>query len=129
MEKGKRGYRYDEAFKQEAIALVIEKHIPLSNAAKQLGVAEETLRQWIAKSGVKQQADEQKSDAQRIRELERDLKQARMERDILWRQSVSSFHARNEIPLHGHPSGAMATGRNGTCTGSQSPGISRLETT
>ncbi|MBL8223210.1 MAG: DUF1549 domain-containing protein, partial [Bryobacterales bacterium] len=48
MEKGKRGYRYDEAFKREAIALVIEKHIPLSNAAKQLGVAEETLRQWIA---------------------------------------------------------------------------------
>lgn len=90
MEKGKRGYRYDEAFKREAIALVIEKHIPLSKAAKQLGVAEETLRQWIAKSGLQQHDDEQKSDAQRIRELERDLKQARMERDIL-KEAVGIF--------------------------------------
>lgn len=68
MEKGKRGYRYDEAFKREAVALVIEKSIPTSTAAKQPGVAEETLRQWIAKSGVRQHDDEQKSDAQRIRD-------------------------------------------------------------
>jgi len=39
MGKGKRGYRYDEAFRREAIALVTEKHLPISRAAKQLGVA------------------------------------------------------------------------------------------
>jgi len=34
--KGKKGNRYDEAFKREAIALVIEKHIPLSKALSNL---------------------------------------------------------------------------------------------
>lgn len=93
MEKGKRGYRYDEAFKREAIALVIEKHIPMSTAAKQLGIADQTLRDWIAQSGAASKDASQQTDAQRIRDLERENRMLRQERDIL-KEAVGIFSQR-----------------------------------
>lgn len=81
MEKGKPGYRYGEAFEREGIGQVIEKHITLSPEANQLGVAEVRLLKWIAKSGMKQHAVEQKPDTQCNLVLERGLKQHMMERD------------------------------------------------
>ncbi len=89
----KRGTRYDDAFKAEAVALVIEQKLPISRAAKHLGVAMETLGQWVDVSGRKQADDSEKSDKQRIRELECELKVARTERDIL-NNAVSIFSQR-----------------------------------
>jgi len=89
----KRGTRYDDAFRAEAVALVIEQKLPISRAAKQLGVAMETLRTWVEASGRKNSDDSEKSDKQRIRELERELKAARMERDIL-KEAVGIFSQR-----------------------------------
>ena len=89
----KRGTRYDDALKAEAVALVIEQKLPISRAAKQLGVAMETLRTWVEASGRKHNDETEKSDKQRIRELERELKAARMERDIL-KEAVGIFSQR-----------------------------------
>lgn len=47
MGKGKLVYRCEEAFKRGVSALVVEKHIRKSQVAKQLGIASQTLRDWI----------------------------------------------------------------------------------
>ncbi len=78
-----RGRRYDDAFRAEAVALVVDKKLPVSRAAEHVGVAYETLRSWIEASGKRQAETSEKSDKQRIRELERELRALRMERDIL----------------------------------------------
>ena len=38
-----RGRRYDDAFRAEAVALVVDKKLPVSRAAEHVGVAYETL--------------------------------------------------------------------------------------
>lgn len=86
----KRGQRYDESFKREAVVLVLEQKIPYTRAARQVGVVEETLRQ-VAKSGPKQQEDSEKTDKERQRELERENRLLRQERDILKEAVVYSF--------------------------------------
>lgn len=78
-----KGKRYDEAFKREAVAMVVERKIPYTRAARELGVSEETLRRWIMDAGQPTQPATEQTDKQRIRELERALKKAEMERDIL----------------------------------------------
>ncbi len=76
-------HQYDDAFRAQAVALVIDQKMPVSAAAKQVGVSYETLRKWVHESGRTREDEESKSDMQRIRELEGELKAARMERDIL----------------------------------------------
>ncbi len=93
MEKGKRGYRYEEAFKSEAIALDIEEHIHLSQAAKQLGIADHTLRDWIAQSGSAGKDASQQTNGQRIRDLEPETAMLRQERAIL-NETLSDFSQR-----------------------------------
>jgi transposase len=67
--------------------------MPVSAAAKQVGVSYETLRKWVQESGRTREDEESKSNKQRIRELERELKAARMERDIL-KEAVGIFSQR-----------------------------------
>ena len=88
-----RGRRYDDAFRAEAVALVVDKKLPVSRAAEHVGVAYETLRSWIEVSGRRQEEASEKSDKQRIRELERELRALRMERDIL-KEAVGIFSQR-----------------------------------
>ncbi|MBN9400656.1 MAG: transposase ['Candidatus Kapabacteria' thiocyanatum] len=78
-----KGERYDEAFKREAVRLVVEEKQPYTRVARDLGIAEETLRRWILDAGQRTVDETEKTDKQRIRELERALKRAEMERDIL----------------------------------------------
>lgn len=55
----------------------------MSRAAEHVGVKNETLRSWIEAFGRRQEETSKKSDKQRIRELERELRSFLMERDIL----------------------------------------------
>lgn len=88
-----KGKRYDEAFKREAVAMVVERKVPYTRAARELGVSEETLRRWIVDAGQATQQEHEQSDKQRIRDLERALKKAEMERDIL-KEAVGIFSQR-----------------------------------
>lgn len=128
----KHGTRYDDAYRAAAVALVIEQKLPISRAAKQLGVAIETLRKWVEDSGRKRTDESEKTDKQRIRELERELTAARMERDILKeavRSGPPSVNARNEIPIHRRSPGEMASSGNGARTRCFQTGLSNMEAT
>ena len=84
---------YTSEFKKEAIKLVTEQGLTLAEVSRKLDVATKSLRTWIDQ----QERGELRSslgaskltvDQQRIRELERELAIAKMERDILKKATV-----------------------------------------
>ena len=77
-----------EEFKREAIKLVNEQGLTISEACKKLDIATKSLRTWMKqeqngelKSSLG--ANKLTADQLRIRELERELSIAKTERDIL----------------------------------------------
>ena len=82
-------------FKHEAIKLITEHGLTLAEASKKLDVATKSLRTWLdqqARGKLKSSLGASKltADQLRIRELERELAIAKVERDILkkrWRFS------------------------------------------
>ena len=79
---------YTEEFKREAVRLVSEQGLTWAEASKKLDVATKSLRTWreqFERGELKASLGAAKltADQQRIRELERELAIARMERDIL----------------------------------------------
>lgn len=95
--------KYDDAFKQNAVGLVISGH-KASQVARDLGLNPETLYQWVrkhrdstektpfsgerlSKSTVKAQPSE---DARELARLRKELELLRMERDIL-KKAVGIF--------------------------------------
>ena len=77
-----------EEFKREAIKLVLEQGLTLAEASRKLDVATKSLRTWMdqqehGKLKSSLGASKLTVDQQRIRELERELAIAKMERDIL----------------------------------------------
>ena len=98
---------FQEEFKREAIRLVNEQGLTISEACKKLDIATKSLRTWMKQ----EQAGELKAslgarklsaDQLRIRELERELSIAKTERDIL--MALALGH-----PV-GHPEKATAFG-------------------
>lgn len=89
----KYGKRYDEAFKREAVSMVVDGKVPYTRVAGQLGIGEETLRRWIVAFHGQSSDEPEQSDKQRIRALERENAQLKMERDIL-KEAVGIFSQR-----------------------------------
>jgi transposase len=80
--------RYARELKEQACGLVIQRGYDPTDAARQLGIPQMTLRSWLAKrnwKGVRAmpESDDPKVLKARIRELEARLKRAEVERDIL----------------------------------------------
>ena len=89
----KRAYRNHSAeFKAEAVRMVVEQKKRRTEVARSLGVSVSLLDTWIAKArgGPKRSSNGKVSDSERIRQLERELEQAQMERDIL-KKAVAFF--------------------------------------
>ena len=86
--------RYDREFKLEAVRLVEESDRPMWKIAEELGVSVNTLSNWkkvIRESrGLAFPEGGLTEDQRLIRELKRELKDARMERDIL-KKAVAIF--------------------------------------
>jgi len=83
--------KYDREFREGAVRIVRETRKPIAQVARDLGIHEGTLGNWVAqdreKTGEKDQAligDERA----RLRELEREVAELRMERDVLKRSVV-----------------------------------------
>jgi transposase len=83
---------YTKEFKDEACKLVMEKGQETASTARDLGVAEQTLRYWLIERGwkgppqevlPKEVSDDPVFLKARIRELEKQLRKAEMEREIL----------------------------------------------
>lgn len=88
---------FREEFKREAIKLVNEQGLTISEACKKLDIATKSLRTWMKQeqSGELKSslgANKLTSDQIRIRELERELSIAKTERDIL--KKATAYFAR-----------------------------------
>ena len=78
MEKKKAPPRYDAAFKEGAVKLVVEAGRQPKEVADELGISVTSLRDWLRLSGVSpKEAGRSNKDAKRIRELEAQLREAR----------------------------------------------------
>ena len=82
-----------EEFKREAIELVTEQSLNVAQAGRQLDIDPKFIRAWIAQAERGELkatlgATKLTTDQQRIRELERELAIAKMERDILKKATV-----------------------------------------
>lgn len=80
--------QYTEEFREDAVKLVTEQGYKISEAARNLGINDNMLRRWIKKhtdSAVSAASIDQplSDDRKRIRELEKEVKQLKMEREIL----------------------------------------------
>jgi len=77
--------RYPKEFRRDAAALVIDQHRTIVDVAKELGVVEQTLGNWVRQERVDRGEREGLSSTDRaeIARLQRENKQLRLERDLL----------------------------------------------
>lgn len=84
---------YTKEFKEEAVKLVIETSRPAAHVARELGVNEGTLTNWVnlyRRDHVDDEPDLSVSERARLRELERANRELTMELSFL-KKAVSYF--------------------------------------
>jgi transposase len=79
--------RYPKEFRRDAAALVIDQRRTIAEVARELGVVEQTLGNWVRQERIDRGMREGTSseDKTRIAELERQVKRLSSERDLLKR--------------------------------------------
>jgi len=82
--------RFDREFKEGAVRIVRETGKPIAQVARDLGIHDGTLGNWVAKDRAERGETVVLSDDERarLRELEREVTELRMERDVLKRSVV-----------------------------------------
>jgi len=90
---GTKRRKFDEEFKVEAVRLVREQGRTVADVARGLGLHVNTLHTWVkelpaAKSGARR--SHRNAESEQVRRLERELREAREERDIL-KKAVAFF--------------------------------------
>ena len=82
--------KYDPEFKEGAVRIVRETGKPIAQIARDLGVHEGTLGNWVAKDRAEREGTEGLSmgDAAELKRLRAENAQLRMERDVLKRSVV-----------------------------------------
>lgn len=77
---------FSPEFKEEAVKLVIETSRPIAQVARELGIHEGTLGNWV-NAYRREHADDEPplsvSERARLRELEREARELRMENEFL----------------------------------------------
>jgi transposase len=91
--------RFDAQFKRDALRLVQESNRKISEIAKDLNIRPELLYRWKSEQAADpEQAfpgkGHMKPDEEYVRRLERELAQARQERDIL--KKALAYFSKNE---------------------------------
>lgn len=87
--------RYTKAFKAEAVRLLVEGDRNAAAVARDLGVRADLLRKWKQEhlaAGLVQESPRDLTEAERVRQLERELAVVRQERDFL--KKATAFFAR-----------------------------------
>jgi len=79
--------RYPKEFRRDAAALVIDQKRTVADVAKELGVVEQTLGNWVRQERIDRGEREGLSTEEReeLTKLKREVKRLTMERDLLKR--------------------------------------------
>jgi transposase len=88
--------KYPDELRERAVRMVLEiretgeKHGAVTRVAKELGIGPESLRHWVTRAEIDsgRRPGTSSADAQRIAELEREVKELRRANDILKAASV-----------------------------------------
>ena len=82
--------RYDPDFRAGAVGIVRETSKTVAQVARDLGINPGTLASWVARDRLErgERTDPKKADPSRVRELEAEVAELRMERDVLKRSVV-----------------------------------------
>jgi transposase len=84
---GRRRGRYPKEFRRDAAALVIDQHRTIADVAREIGVIEQTLGNWVRQERIDR--GEREGTTTEVREenvrLRREVKRLTMERDLLKR--------------------------------------------
>src|ERR1700724_2739606 len=82
-----RRVRYPKEFRRDAAALVIDQHRTIADVARELGVVEQTLGNWVRQERVDRGEREglTTEEHEEMARLRREVKRLTMERDLLKR--------------------------------------------
>lgn len=78
-------------YKEEAVKLVLEQSAPVATVARDIGVHEQTLRNWVAayrKAHAGQEPPLTISERARLRELEKENRELRLKAEFLGKASA-----------------------------------------
>jgi transposase len=90
--------KFTPEFKRSAVALVVEQKYTRTEAARNLGIGTGTLDNWLhahRKCNGSTNAAEELDLKKRVVQLERELAQTRMERDIL--KKATAYFAKEQL--------------------------------
>ena len=89
---------YPPEFRQRAVDLAREGTVPIAQIAKDLGIADSCLRNWVRRADIDTGRREGLTSSERseLVELRRKLRVAEMEVDILRR--AAAFFAKDSLP-------------------------------
>ena len=82
--------KYDAEFREGAVRIVEETRKPIAQVARDLGVNEGTLGNWVAKDRAEHEGTQGLSteDVEELKRLRAEVAELRMERDVLKRSVV-----------------------------------------
>lgn len=82
--------KYDQVFREGAVRVVRETGKSIAEVAEDLGIPKGTLANWVAADRVArgEKLDPRRVDPERLRQLEKEVAELRMERDVLKRSVV-----------------------------------------
>lgn len=85
--KQRKRRKFSEEFKRDAAALVLDTGRPIAEVARELGVYDSSLGNWVNKERQRRGESETATPDQlaRLKELEAEVAELRMERDLLKR--------------------------------------------
>ncbi len=88
--------KFTSEYRDEAVKMVIETSRPIAEVARDLGLNESTLGNWVTKYRNEHPASEDLdiSDRARLKELEKENRELRMERDFL--KKAAAFFAKDQ---------------------------------
>jgi transposase-like protein len=90
--------KYTQEYKDEAVELVISSGRPIAEIARDLGINEGTLANWVntaRKSGKVKEKPLDTDERARLRELEEENRRLKMERDFL-KKAAAWFAKENQ---------------------------------